>query len=254
LTLFDIVAGLLVLASAMIGFSRGAVLEVVSLVSFTFAAMASVFLLPISNPIAHALVNPAWASKVVAILVVFLVAYIALRIAGASIAAVLHSQAALGALDRSLGFILGAGRGLVALGLFCLVFGAVTPRFLQPTWIVGGPIYGVGRASGALIASLAPSGLKAVGGFGRVMTDRVTADTDTAPDDPGASDPAADSGGSSGSSEADGAVGRSDRRPDDKAEGSRSAPDNSSDSAPYNAHRARHRRPATLTVINRPAE
>jgi membrane protein required for colicin V production len=232
LTLFDIVAGLLVLASAMIGFSRGAVLEVVTLVSFTLAAMAAVFLLPLSHPIAHALVHPQWASKITAIIVVFIVAYIALRIAGASIAGVLHSQAALGALDRSLGFVFGAGRGLVALGLFCLVFVAVTPRFLQPNWIVGGPLYGVGRASGALIASLAPSGLKAVGGFGRIMKDQVSADTDPASDSP----PAAD------------------ENSQDRAEGSPPTPDNSSDSAPYSERRQRHRRPATLNVINRPAE
>jgi membrane protein required for colicin V production len=240
LTLFDIVAGLLVLASAMIGFSRGAVREVVTLVSFTLAAMAAVFLLPISHPIAHALVQPAWASKVVAIAVVFVVAYIALRIAGASISAALHRQATLGTLDRTLGFGLGAGRGLVALGLFCLVFGAVTPRFLQPPWIVGGPLYGVGRASGALIASLAPSGLKAVGGFGRVMTDEVSADTD------GSSDTATES-----SSSFDGA---NLAPPHDMSDSSTPAPPNSSGPAPYTTRRHRHRSPATLSVVNRPAE
>ncbi len=238
MTLFDIVAGLLVLASAMIGFSRGAVREVVTLVSFTLAAMAAVFLLPISHPIAHALVQPAWASKIVAIAVIFVVAYIALRIAGASIAAALHRQATLGALDRTMGFGLGAGRGLVALGLFCLVFGAVTPRFLQPPWIVGGPLYGVGRASGALIASLAPSGLKAVGGFGRVMTDRVTADTD---------------GSSESAPSSDAPEGNIAPR-QDMVDSSQAATPNSSDSAPYTGRHHRHRNPATLTVINRPAE
>jgi membrane protein required for colicin V production len=238
LTLFDIVAGLLVLVSAMIGFSRGAVREVVTLVSFTLAAMAAVFLLPISHPVAHGLVHPAWASKVVAIIVVFVIAYIALRIAGASIAAVLHRQATLGALDRSFGFVLGAGRGLVALGLFCLVFGAVTPRFLQPSWIVSGPLYGVGRASGAVIASLAPSGLKAVGGFGRIMKDQVSADTD----------------GPADASPDDGAPAAATMDSQDTAQGSSSTPDNSSGAAPYSAGRHRHRRPATLNVINRPAE
>jgi membrane protein required for colicin V production len=239
LTLFDIVAGLLVLVSAMIGFSRGAVREVVTLVSFTLAAIAAVFLLPISHPIAHALVKPAWASKIVAIAVIFIAAYIALRIAGASIAAALHRQATLGALDRSGGFLLGAARGLAALGLFCLVLGAM-PRFLQPSWVVGGPLYGVGRASGALIASLAPSGLKAMGGFERLMKDKVSADTD------GSSEAGADS--SSGSSGADAASSQ------DKTDSSLSATPNSSESAPYTGRRPRHRGPATLSVINRPAE
>jgi len=236
LTLFDIVAGLLVLASAMVGFSRGAVREVVTLVSFTLAAMAAVFLLPISHPIAHALVKPAWASKIAAIAVVFLVAYIALRISGASISAALHRQATLGALDRTVGFGLGAGRGLAALGLFCLVLGAMPP-FLQPSWIVGGPLYGVGRASGAVIASLAPTGLKAVGGFGRVMQDRVSADTDESSDP--TSDVADQASSSSGQPSAAPSV---------------AATPNSSDSAPYTGRRHRRRSPATLSVINRPAE
>jgi len=250
LTLFDIVAGLLVLVSALIGFSRGAVQEVVTLVSFTLAAMAAVFLLPISNPIAHTLVHPAWASKVVAIIVVFIIAYIALRIAGGAISAALHSQVALGVLDRSLGFVLGAGRGLVALGLFCLVFAAVTPRFLQPPWIVTSPLYGVGRASGAMIASLAPSGLKAVGGFGRIMKDRVSADTD-------GPDPSTDSSAPQDSTEADARAadsGAAAATSQGIAEGSPSTPDNSSGAALYSARRHRHPRPATLTVINRPAE
>jgi membrane protein required for colicin V production len=244
LTLFDIVAGLLVLVSAMIGFSRGAVREVVTLVSFTLAALAAVFLLPLSHPIARVMVQPAWASKVVAIAVVFVVAYIALRIAGGSISVALHRQATLGALDRTMGFGLGAGRGLVALGLFCLVFGAVTPRFLQPPWIVGGPLYGVGRASGALIASLAPSGLKAVGGFGQIVTDQVSADTD------GSSETAPESASetSSGSPEANAPSSQ------DKTDSSPSATPNSSDSAPYTGRHHRHRSPATLSVINRPAE
>ncbi len=241
MTLFDIVAGLLVLVSAMIGFSRGAVREVVTLVSFTLAGLAAVFLLPISHPIAHALVQPGWASKIVAIAVVFVVAYIALRISGASISAALHRQAALGALDRTMGFALGAGRGLVALGLFCLVFGAVTPRFLQPPWIIGGPIYGVGRASGALIASLAPSGLKAVGGFGRVIKDQVSEDSGGSSDTAIESSTDSPAAASSDASEA--------------APAPTVAPTpNSSGSAPYTGRRHRRRSPATLTVVNRPAE
>ncbi len=236
MTLFDIVAGLLVLASAMIGFSRGGVREVVTLVSFTLAAIAAVFLLPISHPIAHALVKPAWASKIAAIAVVFVAAYIAMRIAGAAIAAALHRQATLGALDRSLGFLLGAGRGLVALGLFCLVFAAM-PRFLQPSWIVGGPLYGVGKASGAVIANLAPSGLRAVGGLGRVMKDRIGADADGSSASP--SEPTSDPGVSPGEMGADPTA---------------AATPNSSESAPYSGRRHRRRSPATLSVINRPAE
>jgi membrane protein required for colicin V production len=234
LTAFDLVAGLILLASALLGLSRGGVQEMVTLVAFTFSATIGVFLLPISAPISHALVHTGWLSKVVAVVVVFLIAYVAMRIAGAALSSALHRQAALGALDRTVGFCLGLARGLVALGLFCLVFSAVTPRWLQPHWIVGGPIYGVGQTSGRLIASVAPQGLKAVGGFGRVLSDQVHKT-----DDSGEAEPLGDGVVSQGS---------------DMGGQTANATPNSSASDPYSWSRRSGSRSKTLSIDSRPAE
>jgi len=234
LTPFDLVAGLILLVSALLGLSRGGVQEMVTLVAFTLSAMTGVFLLPISAPVAHALVHTGWLSKVVAVVVVFLIAYVAMRIAGAALSSALHRQAALGALDRTVGFGLGLARGLVAIGLFCLVFSAVTPRWLQPHWIIGGPVYGLGQTSGRVLASLAPQGLKAVGGFGRVLSEQVNKTDDSGEAYP--SDSAAVSQGG------------------DMSGQTANATPNSSASDPYRRSRRSGIRPKTLSLDSRPAE
>lgn len=179
MTAFDIAASGILLISALIGLWRGGVREIVSLTAFSVAALAAVFSLPLSAPLARHTVHPAWAAKIIAVIVVFLVVYIGLRMLGGAISAVLHRQATLGMLDRTAGLGLGLMRGLVALGGFYLVFNAATPPDLAPDWIVGGKLYPLSRLSGRALASVAPNGMQGVGGLGRVLKDRMSADDES---------------------------------------------------------------------------
>lgn len=174
MTLFDIVAGLILCVSALIGFARGAVKELVGLFAFILAAMASVFLLPFSGRLARHLAHPAWAASAAAVIVVFVIAYIALRVLGASVSSALRRQATLGMMDRGVGFGFGVVRALVAFGMFFLAFNAVTPPDLQPAWITRSAFYPVSRTSGRMLASIAPPGLKAMGGLGRALKARAS--------------------------------------------------------------------------------
>ncbi len=171
MTLFDVVAGLVVLVSALVGLSRGFVREVVSLFAFSLAAALAVFLLPLTAPIARHMIHPNWAANAAAVIVIFVIAYVALRVLGASVSAALKRQSTLGALDRGVGLGFGLGRALVLLGMFYLVFSAV-PSGLAPRWVSTSRLYPLSRASGQTIASVAPSGLKAMGGFSRVLKTR----------------------------------------------------------------------------------
>jgi len=173
LTLLDVVAGLVLVVSALVGLSRGIVRELVSLFAFGLASTASVFLLPLTAPIARHLVHPSWAANAVAVVVVFLIAYVALRILGATLSAILKRQSTLGFLDRIIGLGFGLLRALVLLGVFYLVFSAV-PSGMAPRWVSEAKLYPLSRACGQTIAAIAPNGLKAMGGVGTVLKNRVS--------------------------------------------------------------------------------
>ncbi len=170
---FDIASALVLLVSAVIGFSRGAVREVVSLAALALAALAAVYLLPLSGPLALHLVHPRWAAKAVAVAAVFLAVYLIVRIAGASLSAALRRQATLGTLDRAGGLGLGLVRGLAVLGGFWLAVSAATPQVLAAPWVSHSLMYPLSRACGRALAAAAPGGLRAAGGFGRVLTDHI---------------------------------------------------------------------------------
>ena len=77
MTPFDIIAGLLLITSSSIGFARGASRELTSALSFIFAAAIALFGLRMSGPIFRDLMDPDWAATACALLLVFVVAFVA---------------------------------------------------------------------------------------------------------------------------------------------------------------------------------
>ncbi len=172
MTAFDIVLVLIVLVSALVGYARGAIKELVTLLAFLAAALSAVFALPVSGPLLRKLVHPAWAGNACAVLVVFVAVYVTLRIVGGLLTRHVHSSR-LGGLDRAGGAVFGVGRALVLVGAFFLVFSAVTPPELSPRWISGGLTWPVARASGHALSAFAPGGMKLADGVTRMMGDGV---------------------------------------------------------------------------------
>ena len=174
MTLFDLIALGILAISGLVGFVRGAVRELVGVFAFTIAAWVTVTLLPFSGPIARHSIHPGWAANGAALVVVFLLAYVALRVLGHWLSTVLKGQATLGTLDRGFGLAFGVGRALVVLGVFYIVFNAATPAYLVPSWISGGALYPVSRASAQALEAVAPHGLHAAGGLGNALKDGLT--------------------------------------------------------------------------------
>ncbi len=173
MTAFDVVAILMVAVSALIGFARGAVREVVTLVAFGAAAVIALLALPFTAPVMRAVVHkPAWAGAASAVVVVFVLVYVLLRVFGGQLARFLHASN-LGGPDRALGAGVGVARALVALGGFFLLYDKAMPRDLSPGWITGGATWPVARASGHALEKLAPQGGRLSDGVGRLMRDNV---------------------------------------------------------------------------------
>jgi membrane protein required for colicin V production len=174
-TQFDFIVLALLAISAAVGFARGAAREVAALFALVAAALLAVFGLPLSAPLVREVVRPDWLGTVAALILVFGVAYIALRLIGADVARKIQQTDLLGALDRSVGLAIGVGRGLLVLGALFLMFNAATPPDLQPKWIVEARTWPLARNMGNLIKALAPQGLDLAGrlapAFGKALGD-----------------------------------------------------------------------------------
>lgn len=159
MTQFDLLVLALLGVSAAVGFIRGAVREVFALVALIAAAGLAIFGLPVFGPMFHKWVGPGWLGAAAALVVVFGVSLVALRLIGAGIARQVQSTQMLGFLDRSLGLLIGLGRGLIVLGALYLMFTAATPEDLRPRWITGAQTWPAAGNMGRLLKALTPQGL-----------------------------------------------------------------------------------------------
>lgn len=175
MTQFDFIVLALLLISAAVGFARGAVREIAALVALVAAAALAIIGLPVAAPFMREIVRPGWLGTVAALVVVFGVTYILLRLLGAALAHRIQRTDVLGALDRSLGLAIGLGRGLVVLGALFLMFNAATPADLRPRWITGATTWPLARNMGRLLEALVPRGLDVAGrlkpAFDRAVSD-----------------------------------------------------------------------------------
>jgi membrane protein required for colicin V production len=154
---------ILLAISAAMGFFRGAMLEIVSLIALVVAAGVAIFGLSTAAPIARKLIHLDWLATAAALIVVFIVVFALIRLIGAAIARQIQQTDFLGALDRSVGLAIGLARGLLVLGALNLMFNAATPKDLQPHWIVGSTTWPLAQTMGKLITAMAPQGMDIAG-------------------------------------------------------------------------------------------
>lgn len=159
LTQFDFIAGPLLLVCAIYGFTRGATKELMTVLAFLAAAILAVVSLRFTAPAGRALIDPDWAGVGIALLFIFGLAYIALRLLGAGLERRIHETQTMGMLDRAVGTGFGLVRALVLLGAFSLLFNMATPRETAPGWVTGAVLYPLTEASGRILRAFAPSGL-----------------------------------------------------------------------------------------------
>lgn len=175
MTQFDFLVLALLGISGVVGFTRGAVREIFALIALIVAAGLAIFGLPVFGPVFRDAVQPAWLGTAAALVAVFGVAFIALRLIGAGVARHVQSTQMVGFLDRSLGLLIGLARGLIVLGALFLMFNAATPEDLRPGWITGARTWPLAANMGRLLESLVPQGLDIAGrlepAFDRAVSD-----------------------------------------------------------------------------------
>ncbi|MGU3399493.1 CvpA family protein [Brucellaceae bacterium D45D] len=133
ITILDGILLGITLVSAVLAMVRGFSREVLSLVSWAAAAVAAYLfykpLLPYIKPyISNDTIAMIAAMAVVFLLVLIVVSLITMKIADFII------DSRIGALDRTLGFLFGAARGVLLVVVALLVFNSLVPQN-QPGWI-----------------------------------------------------------------------------------------------------------------------
>jgi membrane protein required for colicin V production len=162
-TLFDLIAILILGLSALIGFVRGATRELMTALAFILAVLASIYALPFTGPIFRNSIETAWLANALAIVIVFVAAFIVIRLVGYFLTRKLQNVQALGTLDRLVGLGFGLVRAVVLLGVFYMVFNAATPPERVPAWIKDATLYPLASFSAKALMALAPQGSAVAG-------------------------------------------------------------------------------------------
>jgi membrane protein required for colicin V production len=176
LTLFDIIALLILGVSCLVGFARGALREVTTVVAFVVGVALAVWSLRFTGPIARSAVHPSWAANGVAVVVMFLAVYIIVRIIAASLTRSVHNTQALGMIDRIIGSGFGLVRGLVLLGLFNLAFSLAPPPSGLPAWVGQAKLYPLSKACAQTLLAMAPKGSALAGRLTPALAHAVVGD------------------------------------------------------------------------------
>jgi len=136
ITLLDGILIVIMLISAVLAMIRGFVREVLSIASWIVAALVAYLFYGDLLPFVKDYITNQYVALGVAVAVIFfitlvVVSYITMRISDY----VLDSR--IGALDRTLGFLFGAGRGLLLVVVAMLFFNWFVPEEVQPRWVAG---------------------------------------------------------------------------------------------------------------------
>ncbi|MBU1174959.1 MAG: CvpA family protein [Alphaproteobacteria bacterium] len=131
-TAFDVGVGILVLVSALLATARGLTREVLSLATWAGSAAIAIWMWQYHPELARAYVKEELVADVATVVVSFIVSLIVLHLLTMRIADfVVDSK--IGPLDRTLGFVFGALRGVV-IAVVVVIFGTWLLGNALPSW------------------------------------------------------------------------------------------------------------------------
>jgi membrane protein required for colicin V production len=155
ITLLDVILIGVMLVSAVLAMIRGFIREVLSIAAWVIAAVATLYAYSKLLPYAKSYFNNDIVAAGVVIggtflLTLILVSIITVRFSDM----VLDSR--VGALDRTLGFLFGLGRGLIIVVVAFLFFAWLVPARTQPSWVTNAKSRVVLQSTGDWLMSMLP--------------------------------------------------------------------------------------------------
>jgi len=155
ITLLDIVLIVVMLVSGLLAMVRGFMREVLSITAWVLAAAATLYSYGKLLPFAKQYFNNDIVAAVTVIGGVFLVTLLVVSVLTIRVSdMVLDSR--VGALDRTLGFLFGLGRGLVIVVVAFVFFNWLVPDRSQPDWVKSAKSRVVLAGAGQWLMSMLP--------------------------------------------------------------------------------------------------
>lgn len=157
-SLLDVIVLVVVLISALLAMMRGFVREVLTLVSWAAAAIAAYLLYTLPLPLVRSFLDNATAAIIVSAAAIFLLALIIVSFLSMKIADfVLDSR--VGAIDRGLGFLFGAARGVLLVIIALWFFNFLVPE--PPEWVAKAQSEPILRDWGEQLVAALPEDIEA---------------------------------------------------------------------------------------------
>ena len=147
-----------VLISALLSMLRGFTREVLAIASWAAAAAAAYVFHPMLLPIVKQYVSNEKGALAIAAAGIFHVTLVIVSVVTVKISdLILDSR--IGALDRSLGFLFGAGRGFLLCAIGFIFFAFLVPEKSYPSWVQNSKTRSWLEATGASLEALLPENL-----------------------------------------------------------------------------------------------
>ena len=159
INLTDAAVVLVILISGLLAFFRGLVHEVLAVISWIGAALATIYGFPYARPYATELIAVPLIADMVAGVGIFLVTLIVLSVMTGFVARRIR-RSALGPLDRSLGLVFGFLRGAALIVVAWLAFNLLLPREDHPKWIAEAKVRPLVERGAVLLVSVLPERLR----------------------------------------------------------------------------------------------
>jgi membrane protein required for colicin V production len=155
ITLLDILLLVVMLISGLLAMIRGFMREILSIAAWGIAALVTLYSYAKLLPTAKQYFNNDMVATAVTVGGVFLLTLLIVSIITVRISdMVLDSR--VGALDRTLGFLFGLGRGLIIVVVAFLFFAWLVPTKAQPSWVQNAKSRVVLQSTGQWLMSMLP--------------------------------------------------------------------------------------------------
>ena len=155
-TFVDFLVAAVIAASAFYAAWRGFLKETLTIFAWVAAGFATLYFGALAIPSARGLIAAPWLASIAAYAGVFLVVFIPLSFVGHRFSQSVRNSA-IGPLDRLLGIVFGAARGLVIVGLAYLAFSHFVPARRQPEWLATSRTLPLMQETGRVLLAALPS-------------------------------------------------------------------------------------------------